>query len=495
MIEDLRGLLAGTFLADAPICPISNITGEGYEGFFDALNQVVAACEDRSSAGVFRVWVEDVFTIRGPGTVVTGIPSSGLVRIGDPLTLLPAGRAGHVRRMQVYGDDATEARAGECVALNLPEFGHEEVRRGMVLCASDAVASVTMAEAELRILDSVKGKVDDFFEAHLHVGTASVLARVAMLEETEMRAGQRQMVQLRLAEPLPLVPGDRFVVRANLPAQDQTGLATIGGGRILGVSNARLRRKKPWTLSALAARRDALDDPARWCELMLRESALPLSVNDLRKTLSAAARGTDGAAGETADQRPGRFAAERRADPQRCDRGDGCQDARGGAGLPHRQPPACGAGPRGAVLDGGGSGGGLRTGRRVAGQRQTARTPGHRVCAGRLERPDIRPRPAVERPHQRGVPKRRLGGSRLPPSSPPRSASRLRRVEKMIKLLVEKAVLVRLDERLCIHRDALEAAKQVALRLFGQKRSFSTMEFRDALGVSRKHAVPLVGLP
>ena len=159
VIEDLRRILAGTFLANAPIAPISNITGEGYEGFFDSLNQVVTACEDRSSAGIFRVWVEDVFTIRGPGTVITGIPSSGLVRIGDPLTLLPAGRAGHVRRMQVYGDDATEARAGECVALNLPEFSHEEVRRGMVLCASDAVAPVTMAEAELRILDSVKGKV------------------------------------------------------------------------------------------------------------------------------------------------------------------------------------------------------------------------------------------------------------------------------------------------------------------------------------------------
>ena len=66
------------------------------------------------------------------------------------------------------------------------------------------------------------------------------------------------------------------------------------------------------------------------------------------------------------------------------------------------------------------------------------------------------------------------------------------RVEKMVNLLAERAVLVRLDERLCIHRDALEAAKQVALRLFAQKPSFSTMEFRDALGVSRKYAVPLL---
>ena len=107
--EELHRLLAGTFLAGAPICPISNVTGEGFDRFFDALNQVVNACEDRPSTGVFRVWVEDVFTIRGAGTVVTGIPTRGLVRVGDELHLLPPGLCAHVRRMQVYGADASEA--------------------------------------------------------------------------------------------------------------------------------------------------------------------------------------------------------------------------------------------------------------------------------------------------------------------------------------------------------------------------------------------------
>jgi selenocysteine-specific elongation factor len=491
VIDDLRRLLAGTFLANAPIAPISNITGEGYEGFFDSLNQVVAGCENRSSAGVFRVWVEDVFTIHGPGTVVTGIPSSGLVRIGDPLTLLPAGRAGHVRRMQVYGDDATEARAGECVALNLPEFGHEEVRRGMVLCASDAIAPVTMAEGELQILDSVKGKVEDFVEAHLHVGTASVLARVALLEATEMAAGQRQMVQLRLAEPLPLVPGDRFVVRANLPAQDQTGLATIGGGRILGVSNVRLRRKKPWTLSALAARRDALDDPVRWCELMLRESGLPLSVSDLQKScllrpeemtamlekLLANGRVVSLPGGklthsavveETAGKMVLAVASFHAANPQRTGLGreelfsivggaaDVCELAAASlvsAKKLERQGTVFARAGWSARI----SGGDQQLSDRISAAFQAASWAGPTIA-------DVATT---------------LGE---PPT----------RVEKMIKLLVEKAVLVRLDERLCIHRDALEAAKQVVLRLFGKKPSFSTMEFRDAVGVSRKHAVPLL---
>ena len=66
------------------------------------------------------------------------------------------------------------------------------------------------------------------------------------------------------------------------------------------------------------------------------------------------------------------------------------------------------------------------------------------------------------------------------------------RVEKAVSLLVERAVLVRLDARTFIHHDALESAKAMALRLFSQKPCFSTMAFRDALGVSRKYAVPLL---
>ena len=84
MIEDLRRLLAGTFLANAPICPLSNITGEGFEGFFDALNEVVGACEDRPSSGLFRVWVEDVFTDSRPRHRHHRHPHARPVRIGRP---------------------------------------------------------------------------------------------------------------------------------------------------------------------------------------------------------------------------------------------------------------------------------------------------------------------------------------------------------------------------------------------------------------------------
>jgi selenocysteine-specific elongation factor len=489
--KELRRLLAGTFLADAPICPISNITGDGYEGFFDALNRVVGGCEDRPTSGVFRVWVEDVFTIRGAGTVVTGIPTRGRVRVGDELNLLPPGSRGHVRRMQVYGADAGEARAGECVALNLPELNHDALRRGMVLCGSDTLSAVTMAEAELHILHSVKGKVEDFLEAQLHVGTASVLARVAMLEVTEMTAGQAQMVQLRLAEPLPLAPGDRFVLRANAGADGQSGLVTIGGGRILGTSNTRLRRKKPWTLSALAARREALDDPALWCELMLRESGAPLPLRELQskcmmraeelavlvESLRAQGKVVQTPSGglashvlleEAAARMLNAVQAFHQANPQR-------------SGLTHEDLLAA-VGGSAEILD--------LAAQSLVQARQLEHSGIVFAQAGwraQLPDPDQRLSAQVADAFQKagwaGPTAAELAASLGQP---------LPRVEKIMGLLAERAVLVRLEPQAFVHHNALEAAKVVVLRLFAQKPSFSTMAFRDALGVSRKYAVPLL---
>ncbi len=488
--RDLRRLLAGTFLAEAPICPISNVTGEGFDGFFDSLNAVVAACEDRPSSGWFRLWVEDVFTIRGAGTVVTGIPVSGRVRAGERLHLLPAGMSAHVRRMQVYGEDATEGHAGECVALNLPELDHTAVHRGLVLCESDALAPVTMAEAELRILEAVKSKVEDYLEMHLHVGTAAVAARVAMLERTEMTGGERQMVQLRLAEPLALAPGDRFVLRANLPGAG-SGLTTIGGGRILGVSNVRQRRKKPWALDRLAARSEALGHAPRWCELMLRESAQPITAAELQRqcllraeevaslleSLGAEGRVVSTPAGawlhrdaieQTATQVLGALQAFHTANPQR-------------AGL-SREELLVSLRANAEVLD-------LavaslllakqleRNGTVLARRGWSARLPDRdeRLCeqiATRLQQAGYAP-PGLDEVAAG------LGES-------------TQRVTGLARLLAERGIVVRLDERTWMHRDAVQAGRQVALKLFARAPSFSTMDFRDALGVSRKFAVPLL---
>ncbi|MGA2175927.1 MAG: selenocysteine-specific translation elongation factor [Verrucomicrobiota bacterium] len=490
VIQDLRRLLAETFLAGAPICPVSNVTGEGLDDFFDALNRTVDACGDRPCAGPFRLWVEDAFSIRGTGTVVTGIPTHGRVRPGDELHLLPAGLAGHVRRMQVYGEDAAEGSAGECVALNIPELEHEAVRRGLALCASNMFEPSMMAEAELQILKSIQTNIEDYLEVQLHVGTASVPARLAMLENTAMTGGQRQFVQLRLASPLPLVPGERFVARANVAGAGLSGLTTIGGGQILGLSNARLRRKKPWTLDLLATRREAVQLPLRWCEQMVRESESPATVASLQKKcwnrpeeiaealerLHAENRVVQAPGGGWIHRAAMQKMAENilaavqtfhAANPQRA----GISREELQAAL--KADPVFLEAAAESLLD---SKQIERNGALLARAGWNARIPerDQRLCdqiAAKLQQGGCSPPGLAE-----------LAASANEP---------LPRVLALAQLLAERGVVVRLDDQIWMHRDAVAAGRETALRLFTRAPAFSTMEFRDALGVSRKFAVPL----
>jgi selenocysteine-specific elongation factor len=490
VIQDLRRLLAETFLADAPICPISNITGEGFDTFFDSLNAAVEACGNRSCDGLFRLWVEDAFTIRGAGTVITGIPTHGRVRPGDQLHLLPAGLSGRVRKMQVYGEDATEGRAGECVALNIPELDHEAVRRGMTLVESNAFEPVAMAEAEVRILNSIAAEIEDYLEIQLHVGTASVAANLAMLENTKMTGGQKQFVQLRLASPLPLVPGERFVVRANVAGSGVAGLTTIGGGQLLGLSNTRLRRQKQWTLDLLAARRDAVTDTVRWCEQMVRESETPATVASLQKRCWSR--------GEEITSALEKLQTENHV-------------SQAAGGWLHCDVIKTNAENILAAVE-----------KFHAVNPQRAGISRDELLAQLKLNPDFLDAAAdlllqAKRLERNGTMLSRVGwSSRLPERdqktcdqiaaklqsagwTPPdleELAAALnepaQRIAALSKLLAERGLIVRLDDKIWMHRDAVEAGKQTALKLLQKAPAFSTMEFRDALGVSRKFAVPLI---
>ncbi|MCP4617136.1 MAG: hypothetical protein GY844_11970, partial [Bradyrhizobium sp.] len=263
---------------------MSSVTGEGFDTFLGELNAAVAACEARETTGLFRLWIERVFTIHGFGTVVSGIPSRGEVRLGDRLHVGGMSQAGRVRRMQVYGRDAEVARAGECVAINLADVDHADLARGQVLYAGDAREPVSMFEAELSALGHLPDEISDYTEAHVHIGTAEVMANLAMLAGRPLAPGLTEMVQVRLKSPLTVSPGERFVVRASMAGLAGGGVTTIGGGRVLGVSNKRLRRNRPWTLDALARRHAAIDAPFAWCALHLYEAGRSLSAAELARS-------------------------------------------------------------------------------------------------------------------------------------------------------------------------------------------------------------------
>ncbi len=496
--EDIRQYVHGTFLADAKICPISNITGQGFDGFFEALNEQVAACQPRRSSGLFRQWIERSFNIKGFGAVVSGIPTSGEVRVGDRLKLLPGGQTGRVRGLEVYGRKAEVGRAGECVALNIDGIDQEHLVRGCVLCESDIFEAVSMVEAELLLLPTTPRPLKDYTEVHLHIGTGETVAHVAMLEGKSLEPGRSGMVQLRLADPLGIAAGERFVVRASVAAH--TGpfgsaggqLTTIGGGRILGTSNIRLRRNRQWTLDSLAERKAALDDPAAWVELNLREACRPLSPGDLARlaqmpqaaveqflgSLVREGKAVDiGGAFAHAEllERTGQAICENmqrfhNANPSRI----GMETAELKAALGDKTDAkvfdaalsrllaAKAVEKQGAVLSLAGRGAKINA--------------ADQTLAGKIESA--------------------LAAAGLQPPLPDDLAAAVgttrRKLEEILRLLEDAGRVVRLDEKVAMHADAVAAAKKVVLDMFSRGGGFTTMDFRDSLGVSRKFAVPLL---
>ena len=234
--EELRELFAETFLEDAPIAPVSSITGEGVDALRTLIEEEIATIAERPDRGVFRLPVDRAFSVQGFGTVVTGTVISGQVKGRDELELLPAGKSVRVRGVQTHGQDVEVAHVGARAAVNVNGIEVEEVTRGDLLAQPGYFNSTYMIDARLHMLPDAPARVTNRTRVHLHLGPREVLARVVLLENDEVLPGESQLIQLRLEEPGVAARGDRFVIRRYSPVQ------TLGGGIVLDSQPVKHRR-------------------------------------------------------------------------------------------------------------------------------------------------------------------------------------------------------------------------------------------------------------
>jgi selenocysteine-specific elongation factor len=276
--EDVRETVAGTFLDGAPIFRISAITGEGLEAFKDALYSAAGEVSPRPADGVFRMPIQRVFSSKGFGTILTGIPVSGSVKVGEALEVLPGGIKGKVRGLQAYKQKTEVARAGHSTAVNLSDVSHKEVRRGCILAMPGYFRAMRMVGARLTVLADLEGSLKDRAQVRLHTGTAEIVGEVVLLDAAELGPGETGLVQLRLEEPVVCAPGDPFILRLASP------LVTLGGGTILEESRHRLKRFKGFVLEELGRQEGSIDSPGDLLDVMLArrgeelQSAQDLSV-------------------------------------------------------------------------------------------------------------------------------------------------------------------------------------------------------------------------
>ncbi|GLI37909.1 selenocysteine-specific translation elongation factor [Geobacter hydrogenophilus] len=245
--EEVREYLAGSFLEEAPVVPVSSRTGAGIDELKAELARLAAQVEEKRSEGPFRLPVDRVFTVTGFGTVVTGTLLAGEIRVGDEVELLPSGRAARVRGVQTHGRKGDAAGAGQRVAVNLQGVEHTEVVRGDIVVPRGVFRATRAVDVRLDLLSSAPKELRHRATLRLHSATYEVPAQVILLDRDVLAPGESAFVQLRLKHPVLLLPGDPFVLRSYSPQ------VTVGGGRVLDPMPPRRRRRSDEALALLHA--------------------------------------------------------------------------------------------------------------------------------------------------------------------------------------------------------------------------------------------------
>jgi len=223
--EELAERLGRSPVAFESPAVVSAVTGQGIPELSARLRRMVESFRRADPEDSFRMPIDRAFSLAGVGTVVTGTPWSGALRVGDSTTVLPGGIAARVRSLEAYGQAVAEGRPGARTAIGLAGIERAALGRGDVVVAGSLPWRATSAvDVLLNLLPDAR-PVRRRTRVRFHLGTAEVLGRLYPREE--IGAGGSGMARLALEGPVVARGNDRFVLRSYSP------VITIGGGRVL----------------------------------------------------------------------------------------------------------------------------------------------------------------------------------------------------------------------------------------------------------------------
>lgn len=234
---ELTDHIAGSFLEAAEVVDVDAPSGSGISALQAALDRLLAATPTAADRDRPRLWLDRSFPARGSGTVVTGTLAGGALAVGDELVVIgpraPAPRPVRVRALQCHGVDHAGIGPGHRVAVNLAGVSHAEVGRGDALVRPGQWHITTTVDASLTVLPSLDHPVSRRGAHVAYLGSGEHPVALRVLGPTTIEPGGTGSVRLHLPVSLPLLPGDRFVLRESGRSE------TVGGGEILDVAPVR----------------------------------------------------------------------------------------------------------------------------------------------------------------------------------------------------------------------------------------------------------------
>ena len=480
---EVEDFLRGSFLdpARAPVIPVSSLTGAGIEDLKRALVGIGAAVPARDSKAIARLPVDRVFTMKGFGTVVTGTLISGTIHKEEELAVFPGGRRVRVRGVQVHGRDAEAAVAGQRTALNLAGVTTSDLARGMMLTPPDTFRSTRRMDVSLSLLPSAR-PLKDRARVHLHAYTSETIAEVRLYDAKQVGPGESAFAQLRMADEVLLLSGDRFVLRQFSP------VVTIGGGIVLDAAPLLKSRKEivvPFlellaagsptsVLEARIARRgdhgfslaDAIAETGWTREVIMQHLAQPLREGRVLRI------------GELLVHAPA-LEALKRMIVHAVENFQARNPLVAGVSRKElRDTVRAGSEVFSAALES------LAKDKKLDLAGETVRLPGRGIV---LRDEEAESKKTIESVFA-------SAGLKVPALKDVLAALKVDKVraQKIVTLLLRDKVLVKISDDLVFHQSALEALRRLLAQQKAKSAKINVAAFKDMTGVSRKYAIPLL---
>ena len=241
--EEIREFTKDTFLKDAAIFKVSSKTGKGISELNDFLSQLNRVETNKCEDGIFRMFIDRIFSVSGFGTVVTGSVISGSLKAEDKVFLLPGNKELRVRRLERHGKEVNTVYAGDRAAINITGLKKEEFLRGMVI-SEKIIQSTQMVDAQVKLINRSK-KIELWSHVIFLSGTYESRASIHLIDVDNLKCGETAFSQIHLEQPIVIHKGDKFIIR------NTSGDTTLGGGEIIDPYPLHHRRRTEKVISEL----------------------------------------------------------------------------------------------------------------------------------------------------------------------------------------------------------------------------------------------------
>ncbi len=273
--EEVMDFIQDSFLKDAPIIQVSSQTKQGIEKLINEISTLTDSIPQRKTEGLFRMYIDRIFTQEGFGTIVNGSIISGTIQKNEPVFLLPNEKELRIRRLEHHGDEVSQVSAGDRASFNLVGFKQKEFKHGMVL-SNKKIKPTKLIDIKLKIYQN-DVTLGLWNQVIFLLGTNRIMVRIHLLDSDHLRSGESCLAQVYLPHPIITQYNDKFVIR------NSSGNLTLGGGHVVDPYPLHHRRRRETQVDIV--KKIASGELEEMVAAEVRKSALPISQKTIAEYL------------------------------------------------------------------------------------------------------------------------------------------------------------------------------------------------------------------